>query len=168
MKKGKRNWQPRELLLVTEYLQKNYSKYPYQTRVRLGSTPERFKGMYTSQAQERAVGVWRRWADAIVFKPGEIIIIEAAIRVDPGDISKLKLYKSLFPHTPEFEPYANLPISLELVTGIPDEVVAHLAKQEGIRVVEFKPDWLEEYLSILYPHERQAPLTNVSDLSKGE
>lgn len=165
MKVQKRQWQAREMRMVSEYLVKFYAKYPCYTRVRLGSIPSQLKVRTESLAEERMKGVWRRYADAVVVKPQQIVIIEASIRPDPGDISKLKLYKHLFPHTPEFQPYTNRPIALELVYAMPDVVLQQLARDEGIKVIKFKPDWLDDYLSILYPHERRAPLTNLSDLS---
>lgn len=163
---GKRDWQPRELLMVTEYLAKNYNKYPSKTRVRLGSIPSELNKIGMDLSEQRMAGVWRRWADAIVFRPRSVVIIEAAIKPDPGYVSKLQLYGRLFKHTPEFQPYALLPVTLELVYALRDEAVIQLAREAGIRVVEYKPPWLDEYLRILYPHERRAPLTEKSDLTK--
>lgn len=163
---SKRDWQPRELLMVTEYLAQNYSKYPYRTRVRLGSIPAELNKIGMDLTEQRMAGVWRRWADAIVFRPRSVIIIECAIRPDPGYVSKLQLYGKLFKHTPELQPYARLPVSLELVYALRDDAVLQLARDAKIRCVEYKPPWLDDYLQILYPHERRAPLVNKSDLKK--
>jgi len=166
MKDEKRQWQARETRMVAEYIQLNYKEYPYRMRVRLGSISNVLSGRYQNLEEERMAGSWRRWADAVIFKPDQIVIIEASIRADPGDISRLKLYKLLFPHTPEMQPYASLPITLELVYAMLDEVIVQLARQEGIKVVEYKPPWLNDYLSILYPRERRVTPVNITDLGK--
>jgi len=150
--------------LIAEYLAANYSKYPYKMRQRLGSVPAELDLPGRDMAEYRMIGVWRRWADAVVFKPNQVVIIEASIRPDPGDIAKLQLYAKLFKHTPELEPFANRPVALELVYALEDVVIIELAREAKIKVVYFKPDWLDEYLSVLYPFERRAPRTNVSDL----
>jgi len=166
MNREKREWQPREMRMVAEYLQLNYAQYLCRQRVRLGSIPDKLRGRLLGKGEEHMAGVWRRWADAVVVKPDEIIIIEAGIKPDPGDISKLKLYRSLLPHTPEFEAFANLPIQLELVWALVDVFLEQIARYDGIRVVYYKPDWIGDYLSIVYPREAQASLGNIEDLTK--
>lgn len=161
---GKRNWQPRESRMIAEYLAKTYNKYPYKMRQRLGSVPAELDLPGRDMFEQRMAGVWRRWADAVVFKPRQVVIIEAAIRPDPGYVSKLQLYGRLFKHTPELQPYAGLPVALELVYALKDEVLLQLAREAGIKTVEFKAEWLDDYLKILWPHERRAPLSNKSDL----
>lgn len=161
---GKRKWEPREMRMVAEYLASHYAKYPYKMRVRLGSVPAELDLPGRDMTEYRMAGVWRRWADAVVFKPRQVVIIEAAIKPDPGYISKLQLYGKLFRHTPELEPYAGLPVALELVYALEDAVLMEMARQAKIKTVEFKPAWLDEYLRILYPRERRAPLTNKADL----
>jgi len=150
--------------MVAEYLQRHYAKYPFKMRCRLGSIPAQLSGKYESQAEYRMAGMWRRWADAVVFKPDELVIIEAAIKPSPGDISQLQLYAKLIRHTPEFEPFTSLPLACELVYALEDPIVLEMARQAKIKVVYFKPDWLDDYLAILYPRERRAPLGNLTDL----
>ena len=162
---SKRNWQPREMRMLAEYLASKYSKYPYQTRIRLGSIPVELIKPGMDPVEKRMAGLWRRWADAIVFKPDELIVIEAAIKPSPGDISQLQLYEKLVHHTPELEPFGTQPVALELVYAIEDPIVLELARQAKIRVVYFKPTWLSDYMRILYPRERRATLTNKTDLT---
>lgn len=159
MAKEKRKWQAREMRLVSEFLAKEYSDYPAQTRVRLGSIHPGLEPEKLSDAELRAVGVWRRWADAIVFMPDRLVLIEAAIRPNPGDISQLELYEYLLPMTPELAEHKGKPIEKLLLYTMEDSVIVAMAKDRGIRVVYFHPDWVDEYLAILYPRERRSPLT---------
>lgn len=155
----RRAWQPREMQLLTEWLIKNYSHARWQTRVRLGSPhPELTQGPMTETA-ERMVGVWRRWADAIILENDKVTLVEAAIRPDPGKVSQLQLYSMLFKTTPEFKEHQKKKLELLLLYGIEDPAVVALARSQGIRCVECVPDWLPQYLEILYPRERRAPLT---------
>ena len=160
----KRDWTPREMRMVAEYLQRHYGKYEYRMRVRLGSIPSELVRPDMDLVEKRMAGLWRRWADAVVFSPDEVVIVEAAIKPDPGDIGKLQLYGKLIRHTPELEPLLRPPVVLELVYALEDPIVLELAREAKIRVVYYRPKWLGDYLKILYPRERRAPLGNLDDL----
>jgi len=145
--------------MVSEFLVKNYSDYPTRTRVRVGSIHPDLKPEELTDAEKKMVGVFRRWADAIVFMPDRLVLIEAAIRPSPGDISQLELYERLLPMTPELADHKGKPIEKMLVWAIEDPPIAVMARERGIRVVYFHPSWIDDYLKILYPRERRAPLT---------
>jgi len=109
-------------------------------------------------AEERAmIGAWRRWADAIILEEDKVTIVEAAIRPNPGKISQLELYKLLFPQTPELRAWRALKIEMLLLYAIEDPATIFLAREKGIRCIEYKPLWLPEYLRILMPRERRGP-----------
>lgn len=145
--------------MLSEWLVKTYPKDYYVTRVRLGRVPAVLITADMPEEEARMLGVWRRWADALVIKPDRLILIEAAIRPDPGDISKLQLYASLLPCTTEYEEHKDKPIELLLLYSLEDPVIVALAREQGIRTVYYKPAWLSDYLAILYPRERRAPLS---------
>jgi len=144
--------------MVSEYLAKFYPNDETRTRVRVGSYPSALHPELLSGGEQRALGVWRRWADAIVIMPDRLILIEAAIRPSPGDISQLELYAYLLPKTPELAEHKDKPIEKVLLYALEDPVLVRMARERGIRIVYFHPSWIDEYLAILYPHERRAPL----------
>jgi hypothetical protein len=150
----KRDWQPREQRLVSEYVARFYPDDESRTHVHLGSIPPRLKGKFIPDEAIGLVGVFRRWADALVFKPDRIILIEGKILPQPGVISQLKLYEELLPKTPELEEHRGKPIEKVLVCAIEDPVISELARREGIRVQIFHPAWIDEYMKILHPWER--------------
>ena len=158
MARAKRSWQPREMQMVTEFLTKFYAARRWKTRVRLGSPPEALIREEMTPEERAMVGAWRRWADAVVYPPPDLIIIEAAIRPAPGKISQLELYALLLPHTPEFLGIKYEKIRLILLFAIEDPATTFLARQKGIECVEYKPTWLPAYLRILMPRERRGSL----------
>jgi len=151
----KRSWQPREMQMVTEWLMKTHPGDRWQTRVRLGSPSPTSPNPEMSVEEKAMVGMWRRWADAVIFLADKLILVEAAIRPDPGKISQLELYEMLVPHTPELEPWKGLPIEKVLLYAIEDPATVHLARNKGVRAVEYKPDWLNDYMKLLMPRERR-------------
>ena len=162
-KKGKRAWQPREMQMVAEWLAKTFPGDPYMTRVRLG-TPRSSTPRQDMTPEELAmVGVWRRWADAVVILRDRILLIEAAIRPNPGKIGQLELYALLLPHTPEFFKYSALPVELCLLYAIEDPAVLFLARRKGIRCIEYKPSWLPDYMALLQPRERRGPKIGIPE-----
>ena len=150
----KRDWQPREQRLVSEFIARFYPDYPSRTHVHLGSIPPRLRGMFITDEDARLLGVHRRWADALVFLPDRIILIEGKILPQPGVVSQLLLYGELIPKTRDLGEDRQKPIEMVLVCALPDPVVSELARRQGIRVVIFRPEWIEEYLKILHPWER--------------
>jgi len=150
----KRDWQPREQRLVSEFVARFYPHTESRTHVHLGSTPTRLKGRYSTEEDARLVGVFRRWADALVFLPDRVLLIEGKILPQPGVISQLKLYVELIPKTPELAEHRHKPIEPVLVCAIEDPLISELARREGITVRIFHPAWIDEYMKILHPGER--------------
>ena len=153
----KRSWQPREMQMLAEWLAQTQKGKRWMTRVRLGA-PKPSTPRADMTAEERAmIGAWRRWADAIILEEDKVTIVEAAIRPNPGKISQLELYKLLFPQTPELRAWRALKIEMLLLYAIEDPATIFLAREKGIRCVEYKPLWLPEYLRVLMPRERRGP-----------
>ena len=151
----KRRWQPREMQMVTEWLQKTQHGKRWMTRVRLGSPTPSTPRPEMSLEERAMVGVWRRWADAIILEDTKVTLVEAAIRPNPGKISQLELYAMLLPHTPELEPWRGLPLTLVLLYAIEDPATTMLARQKGILCIQYQPPWLPAYMQLLLPRERR-------------
>jgi hypothetical protein len=149
--------------MVAEYLRDTYPNDIAFMRLRLG-TLEPAGGLAGLTEEEiRALGVFRRWADAVVVTPAEVVLIEVSIRSDTGDPSKLVIYGRLARHTPELQEYLDRPLVLELVVAVEDPVVSQLAHELGIRTRVYTPPWLSEYQSML--HRRETRPTQVRGLS---
>ena len=141
--------------MVTEFLTKYYPLRSWKTRVRLGSPPEAMITPEMTPEEKAMVGSWRRWADALVYPPPDWILIEAAIRPNPGKISQLELYRMLLPHTPDIPLKEGDRVRMVLLYAIEDPATTFLARQKGIETVQYKPPWLPAYLKILMPRERR-------------
>ena len=140
---------PREMRLVSEYLLEAYPHAVHYTRVRLGSWEPQAAALQLTEEELRMLGSFRRWADAIAITASEMVLIEGAIRPDTGEASKLEIYARLVPSTPELHEYVHLPLAMELVYAIGDAVVIDFCRQRGIRTVEYRPPWLNEYFDAL-------------------
>jgi len=161
-----RRWQPRELQLVAEYLVKEYPGAIHMLRVRLGGLHPSLDSETLTDPEKRLLSPFRRWADAIVIKDDEMVLIEAAIMPEPGDVSKLELYSRLVYSTAELEEYRDLPLVGELVYAIEDPLVIVMARERGFRVKYFRPKWVDDYLKERAERMRRAPLTNPDEYKK--
>ena len=159
--RGRRKWEPREMRLCSEYCATFHHRGVILTRVRLGPYPAELLKYVSAEEEARMITVWRRWADALVIYPDRVVLIECAIRPNPGKISQLLLYKELFYKTPELEYLKDRRLELELVYAIEDPATVLLAQKHGIRAVYFKPAWVEEYIAQLFPRERRGPIQEV-------
>lgn len=141
--------------MVAEYVASQYPQDLVFMRLRLGSLRPAALGLEISEEEAAMLGVMRRWADAVVVTPRELVVVEASLRSDTGDPSKLVTYGRLVPHTPELKPYLDRPLVLELVVAVEDPVVTAVAHDLGIRTKVYRPPWLPEYLAQLHRRERR-------------
>jgi hypothetical protein len=146
-----------ETRLLQEYVSAVYGQEDVYLRMRLGAAMPLTPAAAEDEAGLAMVGVYRRWADAVVVTRDEVIIVEAKVRSNPGAISQLELYDELVPYTPELRPYLSRRRRLELVQAIGDPAVSRLCEKKGIRCVLWVPDWLPEYLAQLHRRETRAP-----------
>jgi hypothetical protein len=152
--------------MVAEYLRDTYPNEEVFMRLRLGSLQTAGDHPGLSQEEVLALGVYRRWADAVVVTKSELVVVEVSIRSDTGDPSKLIVYGRLVPLTPELREYLDRRLVLELVVAVEDPVVSQLAHELGIRTKVYSPLWLPDYLAQL--HRRETRPAQVRGLKVGE
>jgi len=132
--------------LVSEYIKLYFSKGRVLNRVRLGSAPEDAKKKYGVEMANRLFKTSFKWADAMIIEKHRVIIIEGKIKAVLTAISQLKFYGLLFRKSEDYEKYWDLPLELWIVAPWFDEETREFAESEGIRCVEFVPDWIGPYL----------------------
>ncbi len=93
---------------------------------------------------------YRRYADALIIMPAELILIEAKIVATPGIVSTLELYGKLLPLTPELSEYRARRVRMMLLWAVNDATLATIARQHGIEVEVYTPDWVVQDLSARY------------------
>ena len=152
-----RDWTPRESRLVAEWATQTYPTADIRFRVSLGAGRPALEDPTLSDAELRQIGVKRRWVDAMIVEPRTVHLVEAKIRLTPGGLEQLELYRHLFPLTPELANLRGRELQLHLVMAIPDPVLVTIARSRGVQVHVFKPAWVDEYLALLNPRERRAP-----------
>jgi hypothetical protein len=153
---------PTETQLLSDYLAARHSTDRIQLQPRLGEVRPELQDANLTANELRALGVFRRYPDAVIFKPDRVIIIEASVKPDVGKISILDLYAHLFRLTPEFAEFKEYPITKRCVWGMEDQAAGLIARQHGCEVHIFTPDWLAEYLDTLRPRDRRAPRVGLS------
>jgi hypothetical protein len=154
----RKTWEPVETRLVAEYLAMVWPDARTRQRVRVGRTPAELPLRGLDESELAALGVWRRWVDAVVELDDRTILIEAAVVPDPGKISQLDLYRYLYPLTPEFYDRRRLPVDGLLLCAVDDPVFRRIAADRGYGVYVYRPPWLDGYFDRLFPRQRRAPL----------
>lgn len=151
-------WSGAEARLLGEYLATRWPGYRSRQHVRVGPLPDALDTTDLTPEQMRAVGVWRRTADALVWTDGGLLLIEAMVRPVPGKLSQLQLYKRLLVHTAEIPEARTLPIEARLVSALDDPTLRQLAVESGITFELYTPVWVAHYLMGLAPRARTASL----------
>ena len=140
----------REDRLLSEFLARFFPTDRVITRVRLGSPPIP-PGVLDLSAQElKLLKRFSRWADALIIRPTELILVEAEVLPSPGIVSTLQLYGRLLRQDTDFNEWSNLPLRLMLVWAFEDPVLARLAREQNIEVRIFQPAWVPAALRARY------------------
>ena len=120
---------------TTEFFKDNYIDKHVQKRAAFG--PSQVPMVNTQ------FGVITRWADAIVFEPNLITIIEFKLEPKPDAIGQLDLYEQEFKKTPAYMQYWERPIHKLLVTTRVDDGVLEQAQAHNIEYRVFRPEGVE-------------------------
>jgi hypothetical protein len=148
--------QQRERRLLAEWLALHHPDEPTQQQVRLGAFTPSISTDGLDRTEIKALGVWRRFADAIVYRRTELLLIEASIPADVGYVSRLELYARLVPLTPELAPYLDRPVALLYLCAIEDPIVTAIAREHGIRVEVYFPPWAVEFTATYESRKQRA------------
>jgi hypothetical protein len=132
-----------ETRLTSEYLLANYSQFPYTIGQPLGKVDEALMAQKGYTQAIKQMRPFRPEVDAVVFLPRFLVIVEAKVWNVVNGLSKLPMYKSLVPFTPELKDYLNREVLMELVVGWSNGNLEIMAKDAGVKVVVFCPDWLK-------------------------
>ncbi len=156
-----RTHQPREMRLVSEFMESFFPRARKITRVRLGPSPSQLAQMVVEPEEERLLKVFTRWADGVAIEKDRVHIIEGKIRPRMGPTEALEVYRRLWPSTPEFAVWSELPVTLHFWYAIEDPVLTALAREKGIQATLTRPKWLDSYMAELQPRERRATIQEV-------
>jgi hypothetical protein len=132
----------REQRLLGEYLAARYPTATIAMNVRLGDYPIHLANQLPPNVPIQALNAYRRYVDAIVKLPDRVILVEAKITLNMDAAGTIRLYKELWPTTPEYTHWHDLPVEMEIVAAIIDPVIKRLAESDGVRVVQYSPAWL--------------------------
>ena len=149
----------RETRLLMDYLAATYPGRRWYTNVRVGALEPHALRPGMSEAEMRLLGGWRRYADAIVGPPPDVVVVETTIWKAVEKIGPLMEYLALVPETPELAELRSYPLRGELVSPIPDQRAADICGRVGIRFVVFKVTWLDETIAAYGRRFRRAPLS---------
>ena len=128
--------------MMSEYVASEYKDFPYMLAVPLGRIPD---DVIKDVGYTQAIAFMRPYrleVDAIVVLPRYLILIEAKVFKTIDGLAKLPLYKSLVPFTPELAQYADREVIMELVVGWTNPNLDIMARDAGVRLKVYAPDWL--------------------------
>lgn len=119
-------------------------------RMRLGGVSVDEKGALPAGVSERIYMVTQRYADAVCILDDRVEIWEAKLIRPLAAVTQLQLYERLFRRTPEFAAYVDVDIRLAIVTPIRDPDLEDIARDAGIEIHYWEPEWVTEYLEGYY------------------
>jgi hypothetical protein len=127
------------------------------THVRLGPIRPATQGVQFTALEMQALGLWRRWADALVILPDRLELVEAKILQSPTQTAQLELYAHLLPDTPELVEFRGRRVDKLALVALEDPAATFLARSVGIQVVVWRPPWINEWMAARDARQRRAP-----------
>ena len=144
-----------------DYLKATYPGRFWSTNIRVGPIDPHVPRDGLSPAQRRIMGVFRRYADAVIPLDHELVVVETTMFKAVQKIGPLLEYVDLAPQTPELAQFAHLPVRGELVSPLPDPRAQRLCERAGLVWVVFEPEWLDRFVAQMEARFRRAPLSDV-------
>jgi len=127
---------------VSAYIKEFYPDAEVRLRCPLGPIPDQLKELYGPAKAARVYRPSRPEVDALVILAGALLLIEAKIFKYMDGRSKLPVYASLVPMTPELMVFAKKPILMHLLIPAPIPWVKAAAPGMGVEVYTWAPDWV--------------------------
>jgi len=129
---------------VSEYMVATYPRAEVRVRVPLGPIPKETASNYGLMKGLRVYRPWRPEVDAAARWTNKTILVEAKIFKYMDGLSKLPIYKSLVPDTPELAHWPT-EVAMELLIPAPISWVETAALNLGVKVVStFVPPFIKE------------------------
>lgn len=136
-----------ETRLIAEYCKDTYGQFPFTLKQPLGAIREDLSREYGFAKALALSRPSRPEADALIFHPKWLILIEAKVWHIIDGLAKLPLYKSLVPVTPELLQYRDREIIMEIVVPWTNPNLELMATSIGATVKLYKPLWIDEVVA---------------------
>ena len=148
VKKRQKYSRQTEMRFVSAYLATFHPEDRCKMHVLLGAYPEPPKGTVLNKTEQLTLGCMRKWADAIVIAKDKLTLIEGKLIIHRyfEGLGQLQVYSRLVPQTPELQPYLDRPTECILLVPVEDPLVRTLCIENNIRMVIWRPLFVEEYL----------------------
>jgi len=143
---------------LNEYLASRYRGEMIFSRLRLGTVPATAIPPTADIWERKVWGNIRFWADAVVVTDQKLILIEAKIKPSPGVLGQIEIYRRLLPQTPELKPFFPRDVEAQLVYCIEFPLIVALAREKGIRAIQFPYSRLREWMEQKTPREKMVPI----------
>jgi hypothetical protein len=142
-------WAQRERRYIVEWAETRYPGAKKIFNAPIGPVPQQIIETFGFTKGIRFFRPYRHKIDCLVFLSDKLIAAEAEIWIPKSAIRDLILYKQLLPQSPDLGEWKNKPMEFWLV--MPERIgwVEEIARQNGIFIDIFKPDWIAEYVEML-------------------
>ena len=135
---------------LIEWLGSSFPPGTWRTNVRLGDKLIAKDNQALTWEERQALMPFGACADAVIVHKGEVAIVEAMVRHEPGSAEDLLKYKALLPYTSGYEWTKDKPIRLIILTPLELGWYEKFYNSLGIEVVHYAPLWVQEYIH-MYP-----------------
>ena len=134
-----------ETRLISEYAAAKFPGLRLALGMPLGPAIDMGPARLTHGQALAASRPWRPEVDALVWRDGVLLLIEAKIANYVDGLAKLPLYRSLVPTTPELAEWAGWEVRMRLVVPRAKAWVEQMAEAAGVEIDLFEPAWITEY-----------------------
>lgn len=131
--------------MTTDYLIEKHPDAVHMTRVRLGPLPPQAMATKEEGISPRIYYPTLHWADGVALYVDRSVLLEVKVKLQSTALGQILTNMDLFPDTPEFRGRAAITLLGEVVYAYPDRQTSRMLDRHGIRHVQYRPDYIEEY-----------------------
>lgn len=141
---GRRPWSTQ---LLRDWASKRYPGEVLSEQVRLGPTSSTLSGVEVSPALEAMLRVNNWFADGLIIRTTEVLLIESKMRANPSAVGQVLFYLRLGFSTPALQAAMSIPFVPVVLFAEDDAAVRVFAQTLGCRVEVYTPSWIADYLT---------------------
>ncbi len=134
-----------ETRFIGEYVAAKFTGLPVALGYPLGPEVATVSRELPIASRLRHSRPWRPEVDAVVWRNGVLLLIEAKLSEYLFGLAKLPLYKALVATTPELEAWRSWEVRMRLVVPRAKAWVEQMAEAAGVEIDLYEPPWITEY-----------------------
>lgn len=133
-----------EARLVSEWVARTFKRAQVHIRPWLGELPPAALAAGLHGVNPAMYQVAGKWADAVVLTDDEAYIVEGKLKLNPGALGQVIVYRDMFRKTERYREWWDRPVVPAIVYAYGDATTEAACQARGVKLYRYQPPWVAE------------------------